>query len=226
MRSALVIAFAIGCGGGTQKPAQPAPQPVAQKAATCDEMSGHLTMVMQRDDQKASAAEVAQVVDVYKLRCGEDRWGDEVRACYGTIKVDTEVEGCGKLLSPEQKASFDRALIAGADNEKAAQDKLLEQLAGFADQACKCKPGDQECAKKVSEDMTRWAETQAKDSIPNKSDPRIDAAAEKLSQCITAAITMKPEAAPAAKPERKTRGGAKPKPAKSSSDPDLGGEGK
>jgi hypothetical protein len=220
-KHAILIALAIGCGGSSPKPPTAEPMAVKPVAPTCLEMAEHLTKVMARDDQKASAQEVAQVVDVYKLRCGEDRWSDEVRECYGMIQVDTDVAGCGERLSPEQKSSFERANMASLEKEKANQDALLRRFEDFADQACKCKAGEQECAKKVSDEMTRWADSQAPDSVPIRPDPRIDVAAEKLSKCIAAAL-MKAEPA---KPERKTRGGAMKKQVpKSSSDPDLGGE--
>ena len=220
--SVLAIALAIGCGGSSTKPVQePSPQPVAQKPApTCAAVGGHLTAMLPR--WGATADEAKQIAAVYDLRCNEDRWKPEGRECFGTMAVDTDVIKCDQVLDPDQRVSLTEALAP------LRQDLLIADLEGFATQACNCNAGDTACANKVSEDMTKWAEAQAATAPQIKpGDTRAEVIGKRLSECITKAMTPVQPAAPAAKPapERKTRGGAKPKPVpKSSSDPDLGGE--
>ena len=92
----------------------------------------------------------------------------------------------------------------------ATQDALVAKFDEFATQACNCKEADLECAKRVSDDMTKWSEAQPVDSTPIQNDPRIAEIAKRLTDCITKAMTPKepppapPEPAPTkAKPKKK-----------------------
>jgi hypothetical protein len=212
MKAALVLGLVLGCGGSSPKPVQE-PTPVATEPAapTCVAMADHLTVVMARDGANAAPADVAEIVDVYKLSCGTDGWSDAVRTCYGKIAVETDVEGCGKLLSPEQQASFAKAHEASRQKGAATQDAMFQKFEEFANQACQCKDGDVECAKKVSDDMTKWAEAQPPDGPQIKPDPRIEEVAKRLTECITKAMMPKDEPPPAApaKAKPKKKAGAK-----------------
>ncbi|HEY5936759.1 MAG TPA: hypothetical protein VIU61_19055 [Kofleriaceae bacterium] len=220
MKLAVALVFAIGCGGS--KPAQE-PEP-AKPAMTCAAMASHVTAML-----RLTADESTQVAAIYELRCTEDRWQPEARECFGTMTVDRDVIKCDKFLDSDQRL----ALTKAGESVKAsppAQDALAK-FEEFATRACACKAGDNACAHAVSDDMTKWAESQGADAPTIKpDDPKVQEIASRLTECITKAmmpIEPAPAAAPAAKPapERKTRGGAKKKPVpKSSSDPDLGGE--
>ena len=129
--------------------------------------------------------------------------------------------GCGGSKPVQQPEPAPVAVEPAAPVEKspepaneaelaATQDAQVVKFEGFADQACQCKAGDTECAKKVSDDMSTWVESQPPDAPPIKPDARIQAAAERLSKCIATAITVTepaptpPEPAPAkAKPKKK-----------------------
>ena len=67
----------------------------------------------------------------------------------------------------------------------------------FKDAMCACKAGDTACAKKVSEDMAKWAADMAKSAEKDKVDPaeaaemakKLEPINTELAKCMTAAMT-------------------------------------
>ena len=181
MKRAVVLALAIGCGGSSQKPAQPAP--VLQKTeASCADVGSHLTATLPR--WGASADEATKIAAVYDARCNEDRWLSDARECFATMTADTDVIKCDKVLAPDQSASLTKAL------DPLKQDALIADLEGFANQACNCAAGDVACANKLSEDMSTWAEAHGANAPQiQPGDTRAEVIGKRLSECITKAMT-------------------------------------
>lgn len=69
-------------------------------------------------------------------------------------------------------------------------DALITKMQAFTDQLCACK--DQPCAQHVSEDMSKWAEEQAKNSAPPKltddQTKRITDISQRMGTCMQQAM--------------------------------------
>lgn len=78
---------------------------------------------------------------------------------------------------------------------KKKNNEAFEKTKAFADQMCACK--DSDCAKKVTEEMTKWSQEWAKNAKPedNVPDPdqvkEIEAVSKQLTECTMKAHGMK-----------------------------------
>ncbi|MEJ7603329.1 MAG: hypothetical protein WKG01_35910 [Kofleriaceae bacterium] len=77
---------------------------------------------------------------------------------------------------------------AGGDSGAA-----LAKMTEFKDKMCKCTDGDAECAKKVSDEMMKWGESQPKpkEGVVAKADPKAEEVGKQMGECMTKAMTPK-----------------------------------
>lgn len=100
-----------------------------------------------------------------------------------------------KDIEKEYKSCRKKAGGKGDDMEDA-----LKKMTEFADQVCKCKEGDSDCAKKVTDNMTKWSEEMAKNASTDSAatDPeeakKFADVSKRMSDCMVKAMT--PPAAP------------------------------
>lgn len=86
-------------------------------------------------------------------------------------------------------ASFTGCKKKGGDSGAA-----LAKTTEFKDKMCKCAEGDAECAKKVTDEMTKWAEAQPKakeGATPAKPDPKMEEVSKQLGECMQKAMMPK-----------------------------------
>lgn len=92
-------------------------------------------------------------------------------------KIEKEMRECRKAIEK----------TAGADAAAAALKKMTE----FKDQMCACK--DTACTTKVSDDMTKWGQEQAKNSHPASADEetmkKMTEVGTKMGECMQKAMT-------------------------------------
>jgi len=136
-------------------------------------------------------------------------------------------------------ASFTGCKKKGGDSGAA-----LAKMTEFKDKMCKCSEGDMECAKKVSDEMTKWGESQPKpkEGATPKADPKAEEVGKQMGECMAKAMTPKmgsdmgsaaggtdpaggSGAAPAGGSSDPAAGGSGAAPAGGSSDPAAGGSG-
>jgi len=95
----------------------------------------------------------------------------------------------------------------------------LGKMNEFADEMCKCKDGETDCAKKVQDKMTKWSEEQAKNADKNATatqDPeeakKYAEVSKKMTECATKAMTPAANGTPPAgdKPAGDKPAGDKP----------------
>ena len=73
---------------------------------------------------------------------------------------------------------------------KTREQIALEAMGRFRDDMCKCTAGDADCAKRVSDEMVKWAENQPKDPDPQpmKADPAAEKIGMEMGECMTKAM--------------------------------------
>jgi hypothetical protein len=106
--------------------------------------------------------------------------------------------------------------------KKGGGDEAVTKMTEFKDQMCKCGEGDLDCAKKVTDAMTKYGEEQAKNADKDaKPDPdlakKMEPVMADLTKCSTKAMT--PKAAPPPAEEKKAEA-AKPEEKKEEAKPE------
>src|SRR5262249_2342994 len=63
--------------------------------------------VYEKLEQSPDIAQLKDVlIGVGTTSCQEDRWSQELLACFNSAAGDKEIEACAELVSPEQKENF------------------------------------------------------------------------------------------------------------------------
>ena len=85
-------------------------------------------------------------------------------------------------------ASFTGCKKKGGDSGAA-----LAKMTEFKDKMCKCAEGDADCAKKVSDEMTKWSEAQPKpkEGATAKADPKAEEVGKAMGECMQKAMMPK-----------------------------------
>ncbi|HEY5937036.1 MAG TPA: hypothetical protein VIU61_20440 [Kofleriaceae bacterium] len=100
------------------------------------------------------------------------------------------VLGCGgkQEASPQPISNVSTTQPEGPP--KTRDQIALEAMSRFRDDMCKCAEGDADCAKRVSDDMVKWAENQPKDPAPQpmKADPAAEKIGMEMGECMTKAM--------------------------------------
>jgi hypothetical protein len=137
-------------------------------------------------------------------RCVEDQWTAEARACLEKANSKDALDNCwAKQLSGDQRHRADRVAMAiehasrrdssgddgASSNDPAVAAAAMAAARDFADRICACADHkDQECFKKVQDDMQHWAADNAdkmKDYKPTEDEMK-DAqdVAQKMAACM------------------------------------------
>ena len=118
----MVIAFAIGCGGGS-KPAVQEPKPAVETvqkppAPTCVAVADHAATLVPPDT--GSESEMKATLNAIKNRCEADQWTAEARECFGTAENETDFKGCTKLLTEAQLTAVTKDAEATSPSKQPA----------------------------------------------------------------------------------------------------------
>ncbi len=108
MRNFLFVAVVVLAGCGGKKKAAEAPK--ADCAAAIDN-----AMNLSKDDYKKSNiadAAIPKIREVSLQRCTEDKWSDQVLACFVAAKSATDLTSCHKMMTKEQFENLGKAVTA------------------------------------------------------------------------------------------------------------------
>ena len=85
------------------------------------------------------------------------------------------------------------ASFTGCKKKTDGSGAALAKMTEFKDKMCKCAEGDTECAKKVSDEMMKWGESQPKpkEGAVAKSDPKSEEVTKQMGECMSKAMTPK-----------------------------------
>lgn len=107
---------------------------------------------------------------------------------------------CGAKAAPQPSPSNapPQTKRTGEQAEKPAtvrsdQDQAFDKMQGFADSMCQCKTS--ECARKLSGEMTKWADTTSKvwPQMTEADAQRAQGIGKRMGTCMVAALKMSPE---------------------------------
>jgi hypothetical protein len=116
-------------------------------------------------------------------RCDQQTWAADARQCIAAATTGEAIEACGTKFKLD---------VPKANTFAAAMKAMSE----FKDRMCACQ--STACAQAVSDDMTKWAEQQAKDQRDppklNEDDvKRATAIGEEMGKCMQRAMMPPPE---------------------------------
>jgi hypothetical protein len=175
MRSLALVVALLGCG------AKGAPQQSPSNA------------VPETPCADAAKAIGGKEVAAIEKQCTDMAWPDEARSCFVAATSDDDKDKCAYTkLTGEQAAKLAEA--------RSNFGEALDKMAAFANTMCECK--DAECAHKVSDDITKWAEEMSKvyKEPPHMSEADQKRAAdigEQMGKCMQQAMGAGSAAAPA-----------------------------
>ena len=102
MRTFIVMAALLGCGGGS-KPAPETPPPATSSMLDCAIVAEHVATTVDAEKPRTTHAAVKDMVSV---RCRTDGWTDETRRCLYAIKTVADGKACTLTMNEEQIAAI------------------------------------------------------------------------------------------------------------------------
>ncbi len=120
----LFAALLAACHHGS---APPPPPP------TCEEAAEHVRALLGRDDENAR-----DIQRVFQIRCKDDRWPADVRACVVSTKSFKDPKHCKARLTISQRSHLDADLQNTASAERSRQyppacrlyEELVDKMGG------------------------------------------------------------------------------------------------
>ena len=107
------------------------------------------------------------------------------------------VLGCGgkQAAAPQPISNAASEPAEPPPPPKTREDIAIEKMGEFRDAMCKCGAGDKDCAQKVSDEMTKWAEAQPRSEEPEPMKRMSDAEqiGKEMGECMMKAM-MPPDA--------------------------------
>ena len=105
MRTGLLLAFLLGCGGGATKPAADPTPPVTSSLVGCDKVSEHVARTAQTAKLRSGASYEA-IASMVSTRCTTDAWSDETKQCLFAIKTIAEGRDCATTMTDAQREAI------------------------------------------------------------------------------------------------------------------------
>jgi len=109
----LAFALLVACGSKSAPP----PKPVEKPAPTCVAASDHMLDLVEPKD-----AHARKIRDIFHLRCEQDAWSPDARACVVSTTSLKDPKGCKAKLALPQREALERDL---AEAERVARDAKL-----------------------------------------------------------------------------------------------------
>jgi hypothetical protein len=114
--------------------------------------------------------------------CEQQEWSAAARECVAGAHSEDDLDKCATTHHFTQGGIFAARMTTG---------RAFAALRRFKDEMCQCQ--DAACAQRVSEEMTKWGEEQAKDAVepPRMTDDESKAATEigmKMGECMQRAM--------------------------------------
>src|SRR5262245_44978136 len=186
----LAVACVVACDSGTK--------------ASSSECSATATAIVTKLSVDNPQSEIqAAIADVSRL-CSEDHWTPEARNCFRAMKTAEDVRACSYThITQQQKDRFESATAPLVAKRTFA--RAIAKLRDFRDKMCVCKEHDAACAQRVNDEMTSWAQEEAKDvgvRPPKPTEEEMRQATEvteQLGKCMQKA--MKPRMEELARPD-------------------------
>jgi hypothetical protein len=174
MKQVAVVVVMLGACGSTPPPEAPKNDvPVAElRCKTAVERAGAAV--------KLRAKDVTMTIGV----CEQEEWTRPARECVAAAKADDDLVKCGTEFNlGDKKGIFSEHSFA----------KAMKAMERFGDEMCACK--DTACAQKVSDEMTKWSQEEAKDQkeSPKMTEDdikRATAIGERMGKCMQTAMGM------------------------------------
>lgn len=111
MKAIFVLVVVALCACGKSKSGG------ADKADECKQVTDHLTALQLENTKNVPEAQrdkfvsmMKRVGDVVTVNCREMKWSPEVMSCLKAMKSLADGDACQAKLTPEQKASVDKAV--------------------------------------------------------------------------------------------------------------------
>jgi hypothetical protein len=180
--------------------------PAAAAASCANSVATMLATARASDPQRNAWNDETQsnLKAVLANRCVEDQWTPEARACLDQANSKDGLDSCWKnQLSDDQRHKADRIAMvieraskrdSSGDDRPAPYDHAdaataMAAARDFTDRICACADHkDQDCFKKVQEEMQKWAADNAdkmKDYKPTEDEMKdMQDVAQKMSACM------------------------------------------
>jgi hypothetical protein len=120
----------VGCGSNT-----PPPKPVEDPAPACVAVADHMLVLVDPDPTKPNT-HARKIRDIFMLRCEQDAWLPDARACVMETTSLKDPKGCKSKLTVSQHEALDRDLdeveTAARESKLSSCDKYkrrIDQLA-------------------------------------------------------------------------------------------------
>jgi len=105
MRTALVLAFLIGCSGNPKPPAEDPTPPATASLVDCDNVAKHVAQTAQTVKLRSGASYEA-IQNLVLTHCKSDAWNDETKQCLFSIKAIREGRDCASKMTDEQRTAI------------------------------------------------------------------------------------------------------------------------
>jgi hypothetical protein len=153
----MVMVVVLGACYGTAS----APTPVvAKNACPAPELSCKEAVETSSSRTKLRDRDVTLVIGI----CAQNNWSVDARKCVASAHSDDDLVACGKRFALGTRGVF---------ADRASTKEAMTVMHTFEDEMCACK--DSPCAQRVSDEMTKWGEEQARDNRepPKMSDEEV-----------------------------------------------------
>lgn len=117
--------------------------------------------------------------------CDQHGWTMQARQCVAAAHASADLVACAAQFDLGHKGMFADGSVA---------DRAFKQMTLFRDQMCACKNNDTACAQRVSDDMTKWAQEEAKNNaepprMTEEDTKRFTELGEEMGKCMQKAMT-------------------------------------
>jgi len=173
MKHIALLVVLVGCSA-------PAPPPqTASNACVAPEPSCKTAVEKAAPLAKVSEREITMAIG----ECDQHQWSMQARPCVADAHASAGLVACGTKFDLGHRGMF----ADGSSSERA-----YKRMAVFRDQFCACK--DSACAQRVSDEMTKWGQEEAKNSsepprMTEEETKRFTELGEQMGQCMQKAMT-------------------------------------
>ncbi|MEO6772640.1 MAG: hypothetical protein ABI467_06405 [Kofleriaceae bacterium] len=153
MKLSWVLVFGLSACGAAAQPSVPVPVIVAN-ACPALELSCKDTVEKAGVATKLDPGEITVSIG----KCEQQGWSVDARKCVAAAHANAELVTCGSTfkLGPD-----------GIFADRTSTDKAMSAMTKFRDEMCACT--DSACAQRVSDEMTKWGQEEARnDQNPPK----------------------------------------------------------
>jgi hypothetical protein len=143
MKRSFVLVIFAACGG--------TPPPAAPTANTCATEGPSCKIAVEKANtiSKSRDRDVTMAIG----ECEQQSWSLQARQCVNDAKAQPDLVACGQNFKLGERGMFAEHMSA---------DRAMKVMLKYKDQFCACK--DSACAQRVSDDMTKWGQEEARNN--------------------------------------------------------------